>query len=42
VHDVEAFLVTVPKSRKRWLIVLRQFFRFARSQKIILTDPSAA
>jgi site-specific recombinase XerD len=40
VHDIEAFLVTVPKSRKRRLTVLRQFFRLARTQKIILTDPT--
>jgi len=42
VHDIEAFLVTVPKSRRRRLTVLRQFFRFARIQKIILADPPAA
>jgi hypothetical protein len=40
VHDIEAFLATVPKSRKRRLTVLRQFFRFARAQKIILADPA--
>jgi integrase len=40
VHDIEAFLATVPKSRKRRLTVLRQFFGFARTQKIILTDPT--
>jgi integrase len=40
VHDIEAFLVTVPKSRKRRLTVLRQFFGFARTQKIILADPT--
>lgn len=40
VHDIEAFLVTVPKSRKRRLTVLRQFFGFARAQKIILADPT--
>jgi site-specific recombinase XerC len=40
VHDIEAFLATVPKSRKRRLTVLRQFFRHARTQKIILTDPT--
>ncbi len=28
VHDIEAFLVTVPKSRKRRLTVLRQFSGF--------------
>jgi site-specific recombinase XerD len=40
VHDIEAFLVTVPKSRKRRLTVLRQFFAFARTRKIILADPT--
>jgi site-specific recombinase XerD len=40
VHDIEAFLVTVPKSRKRRLNVLRQFFGFARTRKIILADPT--
>ncbi|WSK02112.1 integrase (plasmid) [Streptomyces sp. NBC_01320] len=40
VHDIEAFLATLPKARKRRLIVLRQFFRFARSQHIVLVDPT--
>ncbi|MEV7994502.1 site-specific integrase [Streptomyces sp. NPDC086077] len=40
VHDVEAFLSTLPKGRKRRLTVLRQFFRFARSQKMLLVDPT--
>jgi len=40
VHDIEAFLATLPKARKRRLTVLRQFFRFARARKIILADPS--
>jgi integrase len=40
VHDIEAFLATLPKARKRRLTVLRQFFRFARTQKIILADPT--
>jgi integrase len=40
VHDIEAFLATVPKSRKRRLTVLRQFFRVARTWKIILADPT--
>ena len=39
VHDIEAFLATLPQGRKRRLTVLRQFFRFARSRKIILADP---
>jgi hypothetical protein len=40
VHDIEAFLATLPKARRRRLTVLRQFFRFARAQKIILADPA--
>src|ERR1700761_7009338 len=40
VHDVEAFLATLPRARKRRLTVLRQFFRFARSRKAILADPT--
>ncbi|WP_432181380.1 hypothetical protein [Streptomyces sp. NBC_00063] len=40
VHDVGAFLALSPKARKRWLVVLGQFFRFARSRKIVLVDPS--
>ncbi|MFJ1673312.1 site-specific integrase [Streptomyces bottropensis] len=39
VHDVEAFLAVLPKGRKRRLTVLRQFFRFARSQKIAAGRP---
>lgn len=40
VHDLEAFLAGSLKARKRRLVVLGQFFRFARSQKIILVDPA--
>lgn len=40
VHDIEAFLATLPKARKRRLTVLRQFFRFARTGRIILADPA--
>jgi integrase len=40
VHDVEAFLAGSPKARKRRLVVLGQFFRFARSRKIVLVDPT--
>ena len=40
VHDVEAFLATMPKARQRRLTVLRQYFRFARSRKIVLIDPT--
>ncbi|MGW1507084.1 hypothetical protein ACWCQW_53430 [Streptomyces mirabilis] len=42
VHDVEAFLSTLPKGRKRRLTVLRQFFRFARSQEMLLVDATWA
>jgi hypothetical protein len=42
VHDVEAFLATLPRARQRRLVVLRQFFRFARSQHIVLIDPTRA
>ncbi|MFF2014184.1 integrase [Streptomyces sp. NPDC058195] len=38
VHDVEAFLATMPKARQRRLTVLRQYFRFARSHKVVLID----
>ena len=38
--DVEAFLVSLPKSRQRRLTVLRQFFRFARSHRLVLVDPT--
>ncbi|MFF6983715.1 hypothetical protein ACFZAV_40050 [Streptomyces sp. NPDC008343] len=40
VHDFEAFLAGSPKARKRRLVVLGQFFRFARSRKIVLVDPA--
>jgi hypothetical protein len=40
VHDIEAFLATLPKARKRRLTVLRQFFRFAQTRRIVLTDPT--
>ena len=40
VHDIEAFLAILPKGRKRRLTVLRQFFRFARAQKLVLVDPT--
>ncbi|MEU5834142.1 hypothetical protein ABZ820_10755 [Streptomyces diacarni] len=40
VHDLEAFLATQPKTRKRRLVVLRQFFCFARTQRLVLVDPT--
>lgn len=38
--DIEAFLATRPKARRRWLTVLRQFFRFARTHRLVLVDPT--
>ena len=38
--DVEAFLTRSPKTRHRKLGVIRQFFRFARSHKNALIDPT--
>jgi hypothetical protein len=40
VHDIEAFLATLPKSRNRRLTVLRQFFGFARTRRIVLAEPT--
>ena len=40
VADIETFLAGMPKSRKRRLTVLRQFFRFARAQRLVLVDPT--
>jgi site-specific recombinase XerD len=40
VYDVEAFLQTAPALRRSRLSVLRQFFRFARTQHIVLIDPT--
>jgi integrase len=40
VHDVEAFLGQLPKSRNRRLSVLGKFFRFARAQRLVLVDPT--
>jgi integrase len=37
---VEAFLAQLPRARKRRLTVLRQFFRAARLQRIVLADPT--
>ena len=38
VQDVEAFLNLQPRNRNRRLLVLRQFFRFARTNRTILID----
>jgi len=40
VHDIETFLAAQPKNRQRRLGVARQFFRFAKTHKIVLTDPT--
>jgi hypothetical protein len=40
VADVEAFLQAAPALRKSRLGALRQFFRFARTQRIVLIDPT--
>jgi integrase len=40
IADIEAFLAELPKNRARRLAVLRQFFRFARSRRAVLVDPT--
>jgi integrase len=40
IADIEAFLAELPKNRVRRLAVLRQFFRFARSRRVVLVDPT--
>lgn len=40
VHDVEAFLAAHPRMRGRHLSVLRQFFKFARNNRVVLVDPT--
>jgi site-specific recombinase XerD len=40
VGDIEAFLALRQGSRARRLTVVRQFFRFARTHKIVLVDPT--
>lgn len=40
VTDVEAFLQAAPSLRKSRLGALRQFFHFARTQRIVLIDPT--
>jgi len=39
--DLEAFLARRPASRARWLTVLRAFFRWTRSGRLVLADPAA-
>ncbi|MFI9556307.1 integrase [Nonomuraea endophytica] len=41
VHDIETFLAAQPKNRPRRLQIARQFFRFAKSRKMILIDPTS-
>lgn len=40
VHDIEAFLALTPTNRSRRLTVLHQFFRAARTHKVVLVDPT--
>jgi hypothetical protein len=40
VHDVEAFLAKRPRGRRQRLALLGQFFRFARTRRLILIDPT--
>jgi site-specific recombinase XerD len=39
--DLEAFLAQRPASRARQLSILRAFFRWARSSRLVLADPAA-
>lgn len=40
VSDIEAFLAAQPNNRARRLTVLGQFFRFTRSRRMVLVDPT--
>lgn len=40
VTDIEAFLAAQPNNRARRLTVLGQFFRFTRSRRMVLVDPT--
>ena len=40
VHDVEAFLAARPAGRPRHLTALRQFFTWAKTSRVVLTDPA--
>ena len=40
VHDVEAFLATRTAGRPKHLTVLRQFFTWAKTSKLVLTNPA--
>ncbi len=39
-HDIERFIAAIPKSRRRRLTVLKQFFRYARRDRLVLIDPT--
>lgn len=40
IADIETFLNLQPDNRPRRLTVLRQFFRFARTRRLVLVDPT--
>jgi hypothetical protein len=40
-HDIETFLAAQPKNRPRRLQIARQFFRFAKTNKMTLIDPTS-
>ncbi|MDM3930499.1 integrase [Mycobacterium intracellulare] len=40
IADIEKFLNLLPGSRPRRLTVLRQFFQFARTRRLLLVDPT--
>ncbi|HET7668319.1 MAG TPA: integrase, partial [Mycobacterium sp.] len=42
VGDIEGFLNLQPNNRPRRLTVLRQFFRFARTRRLVLIDPTGS
>jgi hypothetical protein len=40
VHDIEAFVAALPKTRTSRITLIGQFFRFARRRRIVLVDPT--
>ena len=42
VGDIEEFLTLQPNNRPRRLTVLHQFFRFARTRRLVLIDPTSS
>ncbi len=40
IHDVEAFLAARPSDRRSRLTALRHFFTWARTSRLVLTDPT--